>query len=231
MSAGGFFVTGTDTEIGKTLVSCILIRELVAAGKKVIGMKPVASGAQEIDGSLRNEDAMALIDSANVDADYEQVNPYCFVPPVAPHLAAEQAGVAIDIHTIITNFTALTTIADVVVVEGVGGWRVPLGSSFAVSDLAHRLGLPVIMVVGIRLGCINHAMLTAESIQANGCKLAGWVANVVDRDGLMTAENIATLQGQLPVPMLASIPFLPPGQDTDLCNVFNIKTLEKHLDI
>jgi dethiobiotin synthetase len=226
MMPRGFFITGTDTEIGKTMVSTLLIRALVAEGNRVIGMKPVASGASESNGQLQNEDALALIKCSNVTVPYEQVNPYCFKPPVAPHLAAEQAGIVIDMHTITAGYSTLTQHADVVVVEGVGGWRVPLGQTFAVSDLAFELDLPVILVVGMRLGCINHALLTAESIQAQGCKLAGWVANIIDSDSLMLDENIETLRSHFNFPLLATIPYLSSQQDIDLSNVFNFKLLD-----
>jgi dethiobiotin synthetase len=226
MTARGFFITGTDTEIGKTLVSTLLIRALAAGGNKVVGIKPVASGASESDGQLQNEDALALMACSNVTAPYEQINPYCFVPPVAPHIAAAQAGIVIEMNTITGNYSALAQRADVVVVEGVGGWRVPLGQSFAVSDLARALDLPVIMVVGIRLGCINHALLTAESIQATGCKLAGWVANIIDGESLMLTENIETLRSRFNFPLLATIPYISSQQDIDLSNVFNIKLLD-----
>jgi dethiobiotin synthetase len=226
MTARGFFITGTDTEIGKTLVSTLLIRALAAGGNKVVGMKPVASGASESDGQLQNEDALALMACSNVTAPYEQINPYCFVPPVAPHIAAAQAGIVIEMNTITGNYSALAQRADVVVVEGVGGWRVPLGQSFAVSDLARALDLPVIMVVGIRLGCINHALLTTESIQATGCKLAGWVANIIDGESLMLTENIETLRSRFNFPLLATIPYISSQQDIDLSNVFNIKLLD-----
>lgn len=231
MAAHGFFITGTDTEIGKTMVSTLLIRALVADGRQVVGMKPVASGASESGGELRNEDALALMACANVSVPYEQINPYCFVPPVAPHLAAEQAGVIIDANRIVEHYRSLAQKADVVVVEGVGGWRVPLAGSFAVSDLAYQLALPVILVVGIRLGCINHALLTAESIQASGCKLAGWVANMIQPNGLMLTENIHTLKTRFNFPLLATIPHIASSQDIDLSNVFNISLLDGARDI
>ena len=229
MTARGFFITGTDTEIGKTMISTLLIRALVADGNKVVGMKPVASGASESDGQLKNEDALALMACSNVTASYQQINPYCFVPPVAPHIAAEQAGVVIEMNTITTNYNTLAQRSDVVVVEGVGGWRVPLGQSFAVSDLARELDLPVILVVGIRLGCINHALLTAESIMATGCKPAGWVANIIDGDSLVLTENIETLRSRFNFPLLATIPHISSMQDIDPSNVFNIKLLDSQV--
>lgn len=208
MQLQGLFVTGTDTEIGKTVVSAGLIH-LLAAGRRVAGMKPVASGAQSTPRGLRNGDALHLIDAANVEADYETVNPYCFVPPIAPHVAAAEAGAEIRTERILACARALGANADALVVEGVGGWQVPLGPGFGVPDLARRLGLPVVLVVGLRLGCINHARLSAESIRAAGCRLAGWVGNAPAAGPMAReAENIETLEALLPVPCWGIVPYL-----------------------
>lgn len=226
MSAKGIFITGTDTGIGKTWVSCLLIHALVGQGKKVIGMKPVASGASMVNGQLKNEDALALMEASNVDVPYELINPYCFAPAIAPHIAADQAGVAIDISKIGDAYTQLSSMADVIIVEGVGGWSVPIDNNNDVSDLALQLGLPILLVVGMRLGCINHALLTAQSIRSKGCKLIGWIANNIDPDQESGRENIEALELRLELPLLAKISYTLTPQNTINNNVFNIQFLE-----
>lgn len=173
----GLFVTGTDTDVGKTWVSQGLMHCLARAGKRVVGMKPVASGCQLTDQGLRSDDALMLQQAATETVEYGLVNPYPFEPAIAPETAADLAGVSIDPVHILDCFGALTATADAVVVEGVGGWRVPLNGSYDVAMMARQLGLPVIMVVNIRLGCVNHSRLTAESIRSVGLPLLGWVAN------------------------------------------------------
>lgn len=203
----GFFVTGTDTGVGKTLVACALLKQLAARGLRVAGMKPVAAGAEPDAQGWRNEDVEQLMAAANVAAPRELVNPYCFHPPIAPHIAAAQAGIAIDIARIEARFRNLAALADAVVVEGAGGFRVPLGTGADTSQLAVRLALPVVLVVGMRLGCLNHALLTAEAIAARGLTLAGWVANHVDPGMAAADENVQTLSTLIAAPMLARIPF------------------------
>ncbi len=225
MSAKGMFITGTDTGIGKTWVSCLLIQMLVAQGKKVIGMKPVASGASMLNGQLKNEDALVLMEASNVDVPYELINPYCFAPAIAPHIAADQAGVAIDISKIGDVYTQLSSMADVIIVEGVGGWSVPINNNNDVSDLALQLALPVLLVVGMRLGCINHALLTAQSIQSKGCNLIGWIANNIDPDQVNAKENIEAVKSRLELPLLAKISYSLTSQNTEISDVFSIKTL------
>lgn len=204
----GIFVTGTDTDIGKTEVSLGLMAALQQRGLSVLGMKPVASGCERTDAGLRSEDAVRLLEQGSSEADYATVNPYAFRPPIAPHVAAGQAGEEIMLVPIRAAFDRLSKQAQWVVVEGVGGWRVPLGPSLAVSDLPGALGIPVVLVVGLRLGCLNHAMLTAESIRAAGLPLAGWVANVLDPDMAARDENIATLAALLGAPTLGVVPWL-----------------------
>lgn len=205
----GLFVTGTDTEIGKTVVSAGLVSILVASGRRVAVMKPVASGAESTAEGLRNADAVQLIGAANVEARYSEVNPFCFQPPIAPHLAAREAGQGIDPERIAQAAAALAARSDALVVEGVGGWQVPLAEGFDVPDLARRLGLAVVLVVGLRLGCINHARLSAESIRAAGCRLVGWVGNVATSEAMARqAENIDTLDRLLPVPCWGIVPYL-----------------------
>ena len=205
----GFFVTGTDTGIGKTRVSAGLLKALAKSGLKTVGMKPVASGADMTSEGLRNEDALALQAAAFLKRDYGLVNPYCFAPPVAPHLAAREAGVEIELERILTSYSELCRGADVAVVEGVGGWQVPLSDSLELPDLARALDLPVVLVVGMRLGCLNHAALTARAIRADGLELAGWVANAIDPDFQRPEANLATLQAELGAPLLGQLPHAP----------------------
>jgi dethiobiotin synthetase len=175
-----YFVAGTDTGVGKTLISCALLYGFAARGKRVIGMKPVAAGCN--DGG-QNGDVLQLRAASNVTANNEQINPYCFTPAIAPHIAAQRAGVTIDISAIARTYKELAEKADLVIVEGAGGLLVPLNAQQDCADLVLELGLPVILVVGMRLGCLNHALLTVEAIAARGLTLSGWVANVLDGDG------------------------------------------------
>jgi len=202
----GLFVTGTDTGVGKTRVAVALIHALRAQGLRVAAMKPVAAGSEP--GEL-NDDVTALLQAANVSADLCDVNPYSFVPPIAPHLAAQQAGIRIELPVIVAAYARLAAAADVVVVEGAGGWRVPLNERDDMADLAQRLGLPVVLVVGLRLGCLSHALLAAESITKRQLPWAGWVANHVDPTMACQDENIAALHARLPGPCLGVQHFLP----------------------
>ena len=204
--ASTFFVTGTDTGVGKTWVSCALIHAFKARGLSVAGMKPVASGGELTPQGWRNEDALALQRAANVTADYHIVNPYCFQPPVAPHLAARQAGVSIQLSVLQQAYRQLTGRADIVVVEGAGGWRVPLEPSGYLSDFPEAQGMQIVLVVGLRLGCLNHAVLTAEAIRSGPCKLVGWIGNSIDPAFALLTENLQTLTERLPVPCLGVLP-------------------------
>ena len=204
----GFFVTGTDTACGKTEVSLGLIQALRQRGLKVQGMKPVASGCEAGPRGLRNADAQRLRAQSSRLVPYDWVNPYAFSPPIAPHIAAREAGVEISLDLIRERADTLAAQADCLIVEGVGGWRVPLGPDLAVSDLPRALGLPVILVVGLRLGGINHALLTAESILARGCHLVGWVANQIDPGLARREENLAALSSLIRAPCIGFIPWL-----------------------
>ena len=204
----GLFITGTDTEIGKTFVSSLLIKLFAEEGLKVAGMKPVASGAKMIDGSFKNDDALSLMNASNVKADYKVINPYVFENAVSPHIAAEQAEVEISVDEIKKNFELLQKKSDVVVVEGVGGWYAPITCHTTVADLAETLGLPIILVVGLRLGCLNHALLTAQALRQSGLPIAGWIANHVDNDFSSADKNISTLKHFLnDIPFLGSVPY------------------------
>jgi dethiobiotin synthetase len=202
----GLFVTGTDTGVGKTRVAVALIHALRAQGLRVAAMKPVSAGSAS--GGL-NEDVVALMQASNVSSDVRDVNPYAFAEPVAPHVAAERAGVRIELDVIGAAYSRLAALADVVVVEGAGGWRVPLNERDDMGDLAQRLGLPVVLVVGLRLGCLNHALLTVESIAHRQMPWAGWIANHIDPEMAAVAENIDSLRARLPVPCLGVQAFQP----------------------
>jgi dethiobiotin synthetase len=206
---GGIFVTGTDTGIGKTRVCVGLMEALKAKGLKVCGMKPVATGCQSERNGHGNDDADFLYRHASVSLDYSLVNPYAFAAPVSPHIAASREGREICLTSIVGRYASVREQSEFVVVEGVGGWAVPLNSRRRVSDLARVLGLPVVLVVGLRLGCLNHALLTSSAILDSGCDLIGWVGNLIDPDFGALNENIATLQTQIPAPLLGLIPFCP----------------------
>jgi len=200
-----WFITGTDTGIGKTWVASALIRHLVAEGHRVAGLKPVASGCERTAQGLRNEDALSLIAASNVQLPYEVVNPYAFAPAIAPHIAAQEVGQQIDITRI--SELAKGIEADYLIVEGVGGWCVPLGEACLLADLAKATADEVIIVVGIRLGCINHALLTAAQVIRDGMVLKGWIANHVDPDMQVQSENLATLQALMPCPLMGILPW------------------------
>jgi len=202
-----WFVTGTDTGVGKSLVAAALLHACRARGYNTTGMKPVAAGCELIDGEWRNEDVEALIAASSVAAPRELVNPYLFRPPIAPHIAAAEASVLISSAHIAQCFAQLASLAQSVVVEGAGGFLVPLSKTEDMGDLAKALGLPVVLVVGMRLGCLNHALLSAEAIHARGLTLAGWVANCIDPEMPRFKENLATLQESLAAPLLGVLPF------------------------
>jgi dethiobiotin synthetase len=202
----GVFVTGTDTEIGKTFVSTALASAARSRGLKVGVMKPVASGAHRTADSLRNDDALALMAAAG-EADYAAVNPYCFEPAISPHLAADDAGVTIDLGRLATLARVRAQECDWLVVEGAGGWRAPLGAGRSMADLAGALSLPVILIVGLRLGCLNHAVLSAESIRLSGLTLAGWIGNRIDPAMSRWEDNVSTLESLLGTTPLALFPF------------------------
>lgn len=204
----GLFITGTDTDCGKTVVACGVVRVLRARGLRVGVMKPVAAGAALTSDGPRNQDALDLIAASGLDLPYALVNPCVYAPPIAPHVAAAQAGVSIRFAPLLDAFARIRETSDAVVVEGAGGWRVPLGPDGDMADLAAALDLPVLLVVGLRLGCLNHALLTAESIERSGCRLAGWVGNVVDPRMAALDANVATLRERLAASCLGMVPRL-----------------------
>ncbi|MGK6305623.1 dethiobiotin synthase [Variovorax sp. DT-64] len=202
------FVTGTDTGVGKTLVSSAMLSSLAASGLRAVGMKPVAAGLELIDGTWRNEDIEQLQAAGNVDAPLALRCPYVLRAPMSPHLAAQEEGLRIALQPLLSAYEQLAGQADAVIVEGVGGFRVPLADDFDSADLAVALGLPVVLVVGLRLGCLNHALLTAEAIRARGLVLAGWVGSVIDPQMLSLEANIETLRARLDAPLLGVVPHL-----------------------
>ena len=216
MSARGVFVTGTDTGIGKTRASALLVRAQRACGRRAIGMKPVASGCRETPEGLRNEDADALIAASDPAPSYALCNPYALAPPIAPHLAAREAGIAIALDPIVSAYGRLAAMADRVVVEGVGGWCVPLGDALMQADLVRALDLPVVLVVGLRLGCINHALLSARAIVADHCVLVGWIANRIDPDMARVDANLDTLRARIDAPLLGVLAHASQPRDADV---------------
>ena len=204
----GFFVTGTDTGCGKTEITLSLMHQLQQSGLMVQGMKPIAAGAEQTPQGLCNGDAIRIQQQCSLEIPYQQVNPFVYAPPIAPHLAADEAGRAIDITVIMSAFLQLIGASDRVIVEGAGGWRVPIGGDMTLADLAVMLNLPVILVVGMKLGCINHAILTAESIRQAGLTLHGWVANQIDPEMQAREGNLKTLNKWLYAPCLGEIPYL-----------------------
>ena len=204
-----YFIAGTDTDIGKTTIAAGLLHAARLNGLSTLGAKPVASGCDVTPKGLRNADALALLAQCSLPLTYTEVNPQAFEPAIAPHLAAREAGVALTVQSLVAPMRhILDKQADFTLIEGAGGWRVPLADQDNLSDLAMALGLPVILVVGVRLGCINHALLTAEAIARDGLQLAGWVANIIEPKTSRLEENLATLAERLPAPCLGRVPKL-----------------------
>ncbi len=207
----GCFVTGTDTGVGKTLASCALLHALARHHARVVGMKAVAAGAEaDGQGGWVNEDTLALRAASTHDVPHALSNPVLLAEPLSPHIAAARAGVEVTLEPVVSAYRQLAAQANAVVVEGAGGWRVPLSESLSIADLAVALQLPVVLVVGLRLGCLNHALLTAEAIRASGLPLAGWIASRVDPNMLAPEDNMATLRremARLGAPLLADIPY------------------------
>jgi dethiobiotin synthetase len=214
-----YFITGTDTGVGKTLISCALLHILSSQGKRVAGFKPVAAG---VDADGMNDDAKALLAASNIPLVYEQVNPYCLREAIAPHIAARRKNVRIELQRIVAAYLGLAAMAEVVIVEGVGGFLVPLNEQQSSADLARELDLQVIMVVGMRLGCLNHALLTVRAFADYRIKCAGWVANVLDADMEALQENIEALRERIAAPLLGVVPHMAEP---------DVKAVARHLDL
>lgn len=205
----GYFVTGTDTEVGKTFVTQSMLHQLAYRRFKTIGFKPVASGCSASSQGLQNADALALRAASTLHLSYQQVNPYAFEPAIAPHIAAEQSGRKIELEKLHHHYADLSSLSpDFILTEGAGGWRLPLGQGNYLSDFVKQENMEVVLVVGMRLGCLNHTLLTAEAIAKDGLKLAGWVANQVELDMANIEDNLESLKQGLTAPLLGYIPRL-----------------------
>lgn len=202
-----YFITSTDTGVGKTTISLCLMKHFKSAGQTVTCMKPVSAGCQVTVDGLRNDDAVQLLQESSVDLPYSLVNPYAFEPPIAPHIAARQTGETIEITKIKDQFKKISPQAGNIIVEGAGGWLVPINDAETMADIASSLGLPVILVIGMRLGCLNHGLLTAASIEDRGLKFKGWIANHIDNTMLQTEENIEALKLGIAAPLLGTVQY------------------------
>lgn len=221
-----FFLTGTDTEIGKTLSACVLLHAWRSQGLRAVAYKPVAAGAECIDGIWSNEDARRLLAASSPGFSLEALNPVCLRSAVAPHIAAKEEGIRLELPAMIESFRQLQQTTDRIVVEGVGGFRVPLGENFDSADLACELGLPVLLVVGLRLGCLNHALLSAEAILARGLTLAGWIGNTPSASPMARhAENVETLRALLPAPCLGIFPHVADASGAELVGMLDLHRL------
>jgi len=223
----GFFITGTDTEVGKTLVSGALILKLRVQGKHAIGFKPVVAGTyQSADGKLLNEDLETLRIASQLAPDQVNLSPYILDMPVAPHLAAANKGIILQLSTIMQSLHETQKHSDCLIIEGAGGLLIPLNDHENLGDLVQQIGLPVILVVGMKLGCINHALLTQEAIKARGLKIAGWIANSLSCEMFLLKENIDTLQAKIDAPFLGLIPVLPKALQKADNSPYSIEALD-----
>ncbi|MGB0468302.1 MAG: dethiobiotin synthase [Pontibacterium sp.] len=226
MARQTFFITGTDTDAGKTIVTAGLLAAANKAGLRTLGLKPVAAGCEQTEAGLRNSDALLLQQTASVNLSYEQVNPVTFEPAIAPHIAAMQEGRVLSGDRIAAYCKgAMMQPADLVLIEGAGGWRVPLSYRETMAQIPKSLQIPVIMVVGMQLGCINHALLTAESIARDGLRLAGWIANGIDPAMDCYEENRDTIRNMLHAPLLAEIPYLKNPEPDKVAEFINPDSL------
>ena len=221
----GVYVTGTDTGAGKTLASACLLHALRAQGLRAVGMKPLASGCTHTADGWRNEDALALQQASAPRPDYDDINPYALPLPLAPEFAARAAGIGIALDPILAAHARLAARADAVVVEGVGGWMAPLSATLDQIDLVRALQLPVVLVVGLRLGCLNHARLSARAIAADGARLAGWIASEIDPDMDCRDENFETLRQRLPAPCLGRLPWCSKPDPASLSQCLQVGTI------
>lgn len=222
MQPQSFYITGTDTGIGKTVASTALLHALRARGWRAVGMKPVASGCVDDGAGWRNADALALLAASEPRPDYADLNPYALPLPLAPELAARAAGIQIELDPLRAAYARLAAPADAVVVEGVGGWAAPLSSTLDQADLVRALQLPVLLVVGLRLGCLNHAYLSARAIAADGCRLAGWIASAIDPEMACVDDNFALLAQHLPAPCWGRLPYQATPDPRALSRCLNI---------
>jgi len=225
----GLFITGTDTGVGKSLVACALLAGFSRLGLRTAAMKPVASGCEITPLGLRNQDALQLAARTSCTVPYETLNPYAFQPAIAPHIAADQTGISMDGQHIAALYKNIAAQADICVVEGAGGWLVPLNRTETMADLVAVLDLPVVLVVGMRLGCLNHALLTAESISARGVSLAGWVANQIVPDMDNVDQNIETLHKYLPGSFLGIVEYTSEPLPENVAECLDVVGLMEHI--
>lgn len=227
-----YFITGTDTGVGKTWATLALMKALQNSGEVVVGMKPVTSGCTKTDAGLRNADAVKILQLSNKrrlqSLDYKTINSYAFEPAVAPHIAADWAGEKINVEKIADDFNFLHKEADSVLVEGVGGWCVPLSDSEMLADMVRRLDLAVILVIGLRLGCINHALSTSRAIQSDGVKLQGWMTSQIDQDYVGIEQASDTFHSRIKAPCLGSLPYLEKFDLDSLARNIKLRTLKTH---
>ncbi|MGL6257953.1 dethiobiotin synthase [Vibrio sp. WXL103] len=222
-----FFIAGTDTDVGKTVASKAILQALNAQGKRTIGYKPVAAGSEQTELGPRNSDARHLHSVSTVEVSYEDVNPYPFLLPASPHIASKAENVAIDFSLISQKLEQHKQNSDVVLVEGAGGWRVPVNDSESYSSWVQQEKLPVVLVVGIKLGCLSHAILTAESIIADGLEIVGWVANRVNPGAENYSEMIKCLEARIPAPKMGEIPYTPNPKRKNLGKYIDLTPLQK----
>jgi dethiobiotin synthetase len=218
------FVTGTDTGVGKTRVATALLRALASRGTSVAGMKPVASGCSDTPEGLRNDDALALQAASSVRLRYADVNPCAFAPAIAPHIAAEEADQPIELHVLEHAYQRLALLAERVIIEGAGGWLTPIGPRHTLADFASLVDADVVLVVGLRLGCLNHALLTSQAVRAAGLQLAGWVGNAIDPGFERAQANLAALR-RLKSPCLGVLPWAPEAKSHELAALLRLDTL------
>ncbi len=220
-----FFIAGTDTDVGKTVASKAILNALAEKGLKTIGYKPVAAGSDETEQGLRNSDALYLQNAATIDVDYDDVNPYALALPASPHIAAKRENIVIDYDVLSEKLAQHKQNSDIVLVEGAGGWRVPVSDEDCLSSWVQREQLPVVLVVGIKLGCLSHALLTLDAIKADGLELAGWVANRINPGTENYAEIIEMLEQKIAAPKIGEIPYVPSVKRKDLAKYIDVTPL------
>ncbi len=220
-----FFIAGTDTDVGKTVASKAILQALAEKDLKTVGYKPIAAGSELVEGELKNSDALHLQSVATVACDYQDINPYTLKLPTSPHIAARAEGAKIDFQVLSDKLARNKAVSDVVLVEGAGGWRVPVSDSDYLSSWVKHEKLPVVLVVGIKLGCLNHALLTAEAIEADGLNIVGWVANRINPGTEHYADIIAMLEQKIAAPKIGEIPYVPSAKRKDLGKFIHIDAL------
>ncbi|MCE0496209.1 dethiobiotin synthase [Vibrio salinus] len=220
-----FFIAGTDTDVGKTVASKAILQALSAKGISTLGYKPIAAGCEETPEGRRNSDALHLMKAASSEADYNDVNPYTLLLPTSPHIAAKHENVTIEFDVLSEKLAKHKANADSVLVEGAGGWRVPVSDDNYLSSWVKKEQLPVVLVVGIQLGCLNHAKLTAEAIRADGLNIVGWVANRINPGTEHYAEIIELLEKEIDAPKLGEIPYVPSAKRSELGKYINVEPL------